>query len=402
MEPDKTTAPQDVEEVYDIESVDKDDEEELIADKDEKTTETQDKQIIQKAQKSLRWVNYSDVIESVVGWKRATIGPVKVRGCMRLKDKKTETRKRASKRFYLVRWLDQGPVRDRWVEHSLLEKMKGSMLKPIELSKVPKYIDVIPSKNCTRWKGIDLPDDPDNQLVCWICGRGPQKKTLLCDGWCGRSFCFSCLGITETPKFDPWLCPDCVSLKAVCGVCLKPGILWDRGRKIMADGSQEFKRWYYVIQCSEEGCNFCFHYGCMMRYSKWGAISRRDIPVPDMGKHKKLSFICPSHVCTVCENKFTNSDKITCILCARAWHLKCFGTKEKRFRDFSGPLDICLCSRCKLKFPGKYPRARQWSLADICKSLGIPSCEQKKEDLLYNIAKALKRLECLQMVPKHY
>ena len=52
MEPDKTTVPQDVEEVYDIESVDKDDEEELIADKDEKTTETQDKQIIQKAQKS--------------------------------------------------------------------------------------------------------------------------------------------------------------------------------------------------------------------------------------------------------------------------------------------------------------------------------------------------------------
>ncbi|CAH0477320.1 unnamed protein product [Peronospora belbahrii] len=164
-------------------------------------------------------------------------------------------------------------------------------------------------------------DDSDD--LCTLCGDG--GLILLCDGPCHRSFHLECVGMTDEPNDEQWLCPDCAEGRHMCLVCKQVG---------------EMGVEFGVTQCSVAKCGRFYHKGCLSKNNR----------VEWVGKKR---FRCPSHFCHTCSQKTKlkaaakskkKSDKksnvVSCIHCSQAFHPKCVPFADKCIR-LSKNLMIC-------------------------------------------------------------
>ncbi|KAI9906879.1 hypothetical protein PsorP6_004169 [Peronosclerospora sorghi] len=160
--------------------------------------------------------------------------------------------------------------------------------------------------------------------LCTLCGDG--GLILLCDGPCHRSFHLDCVGMTDEPNDEHWLCPDCAEGRHMCLICKQVG---------------EMGVEFGVSQCSVAKCGRFYHKGCLAKHSR----------VEWVGKKR---FRCPSHFCHACSQhsktnvsvkrsrKKSNSkhDVVSCIHCSQALHPECIPSRDKFIR-LSRNLMIC-------------------------------------------------------------
>ncbi|CCI45010.1 unnamed protein product [Albugo candida] len=141
---------------------------------------------------------------------------------------------------------------------------------------------------------------PETDDLCTLCGDG--GLILFCDGPCHRSFHLECIGMTQEPQDEQWLCPDCKAGKHVCLLCKQVG---------------EMGVEFGVLQCSMARCGRFYHRGCLEtdRHVEW------------VGKKR---FRCPSHFCHQCKERKRprHSTIVSCLHCARAFHADCIPSND--------------------------------------------------------------------------
>ena len=155
---------------------------------------------------------------------------------------------------------------------------------------------------------MELNSVEDTIFLCSICLETEHEhvdQLILCDGRCQRGYHWNCLGLSEAPVEDPWLCHDCVEKRYKCVICQSFG-------EFGMDGG--------VFQCSSDLCGAFYHWEC----------AKKDLRTvgDDPG-----NFRCPMHVCKTCRRNCTNrSYSLICLYCENAYHPDCI-PPGSRFND---------------------------------------------------------------------
>lgn len=147
--------------------------------------------------------------------------------------------------------------------------------------------------------------------LCAACGQIEDDELtdmILCDGGCLSSYHFSCLGIESAPEGEKWLCEQCRTNEQKCFMCGRNGTINEKGG---------------VFCCGAQACGKFYHQSCISSHK----LSRRFKRGKDGNDEEALefdvSFRCPRHVCTVCEDVKKGSDLMYCIRCPESYHPHC-------------------------------------------------------------------------------
>lgn len=184
--------------------------------------------------------------------------------------------------------------------------------------------------------------DDHNSYLCSVCeafaadddggdsgdgdaegGGGYDGGVLLCcDGPCLRSFHLRCIEIDEVPE-DDYICSECQTGSHPCFACGQFGAGPAAGsiskEENVGAAAADFPG---TRVCSDKTCGKFYHAACIRRAP--GATS-----VKGSSQH----FLCPRHVCSVCEvgtngkvvsgKRSAGRAQAQCLRCPTAYHVRC-------------------------------------------------------------------------------
>jgi hypothetical protein len=172
-------------------------------------------------------------------------------------------------------------------------------------------------------------EDDGFSYVCAVCKDFGQ---LLCCERCREGFHLSCIGLSEFPEVDPWLCSTCSVDKVRCFECKAFGVLQDE-----------------MMQCTFEGCSKFYHVKCIKRLAQ--AITTTPITTAAVAAMTKTttvaavassSLVCPHHHCHACvDSEDVKQEKLLrCLKCPISYHKPCAPDGTHLLEDMPGYL-IC-------------------------------------------------------------
>eukprot|EP00184_Porphyridium_aerugineum_P004487 CAMPEP_0184707604 /NCGR_PEP_ID=MMETSP0313-20130426/37356_1 /TAXON_ID=2792 /ORGANISM="Porphyridium aerugineum, Strain SAG 1380-2" /LENGTH=765 /DNA_ID=CAMNT_0027169183 /DNA_START=58 /DNA_END=2354 /DNA_ORIENTATION=+ len=137
------------------------------------------------------------------------------------------------------------------------------------------------------------PEGDFNDDVCYKCHFG--GTLTCCDGGCFRSWHSDCLPAGAVSENKEFCCNECFTEDWQCWYCQRKLTL---------------KAWK---KCEEFGCGRKYHLDCAL-----------NLPLTKVVDRNEGVFICPRHVCGMCDEELGWTNKCTrCVQCPISYHRKC-------------------------------------------------------------------------------